>query len=262
MEDDINTLLKKIRLRKNIDFSGYKKSSLKRRIARRRELTKATSLEEYLHLLEDSPEEYDKLIETLLIKETAFFRDYMVYEEIRDTIIPEIIARKKEGDPLRIWCPGCATGEEAYSIALLLAEELGTSLQDYQLKLYATDLSDKALQIARRGMYSREKLEALPKELRKKYFRGDRVKEELRRMVIFGKHNLVDDPPISNIDLLLCRYVLIYFTFDLQRQVFKKLHYALRKGGYLVLGKSEALSKGMESLFNEISPALRVYRKI
>lgn len=261
VEEDLNALLKKVRLRKSIDFSGYKKSSLKRRIARRRELTKAASMEEYLHLIEAVPEECEKLIETLLIKETAFFRDPAVFEEIRENLLPRILGGKKPGDSLRIWCPGCATGEEAYSIAMLLAEELGPAMEEYQLKLYATDLSNNALQAARRGEYSQERLEALPEELRRRYFRDGRVKDELRRLVIFGKHNLVEDPPISNIDLLLCRYVLIYFTFDLQRKVFEKLHYALRKGGFLVLGKSEALPKGMESFFDEVSPVLRVYRK-
>jgi two-component system CheB/CheR fusion protein len=262
VETDINALLDKVKLRKNIDFSGYKKSSIKRRIARRCELTKAASLEEYLRFLENEPEEYDKLIETLLIKETGFFRDREVFDEIRKTVLPGILAYKRPGEPLRIWCPGCATGEEAYSIAMLLIEELGPDLSEYQLKLYATDLSNKALQTARRGRYTPDKLKALPQELKKKYFEKKRVTEELRRKVIFGRHNLVSDPPISNIDLLLCRYVLIYFTFKLQRKVFEKLHYALRKGGFLVLGKSEALPKAMETLFDEVSPTLRIYRKI
>ncbi len=261
MKEDFNTLLEKLYTEKNIDFRGYKKSSLKRRIARRLEVAKVASIDEYLRLIEAQPQEYEELIETLLIKETTFFRDPEVFEEVRKVVLPAIIAGKKKGDAVRTWCAGCAMGEEAYSTAMLLAEELGSGIQEHQLKLYATDLSQKALKTARQGKYSSDKLKAVPREMAAKYFSGGKVKEELRRMVIFGKHNLASDPPISNLDLLLCRYTLMYFASELQRKVFAMLHYALRRGGFLVIGRSETLSKNAEELFETVSAQNRIYRK-
>jgi two-component system CheB/CheR fusion protein len=262
VSEDIAPLLEKIRLKKHIDFRGYKKSSLKRRIARRRERTKTTSMKEYLSLLNAFPDEYEELIESLLIKETAFFRDHEVFEEIRNTVLPDILEVKKIGEEVRIWCSGCATGEEAYSIAMLLAEDYGPLLAGFTLKLYVTDLSRKALQVARRGGYTHDSLRAVPEELKRKYFFDGRVTEGLRQMIIFGRHDLVSDPPISNIDLLICRHVLIYFTYSLQRKVFDKLFYALRSGGILILGKSETLPKDMERLFKIVSSPLRIYQKL
>lgn len=258
---DLSALLETLYAEKGIDFRGYKKSSLKRRLRRRLEIAKASSIKEYLRLVEASPQEYEELVETLLVKETSFFRDPEVFEELRKTVLPDVLSGKKKGE-IRIWCPGCATGEEAYSVAMLLAEELASLLHQHELKLYATDLSPRALKAARLGKYSDDKLEALPAELAEKYFPGGRVTEGLRRTVIFGRHNLVSDPPIANLDLLLCRYVLIYFNSKLQREVFGKLHYALREGGFLVLGKSEALPRGMETLFEAVSPGLRIYSKL
>lgn len=260
MEEDINALLEKIYAEKNIDFSGYKKSSLKRRIARRLEVAKVASIDAYLRLLDSLPREYEELLETMLIKETTFFRDPEVFEEIRKTVLPAILAGKKKGDAVRTWCAGCAMGEEAYSIAMLLAEARG--FQDYYPKLYATDLSQKALKTARQGKYSSDKLKAVPGEMAAKYFPGGRVKEELRRMVIFGKHDLTSDPPISNLDLLLCRYTLMYFTSELQRKVFAMLHYALRRGGFLVIGRSETLSKNAEELFETFNAEHRIYHRL
>ncbi len=259
-EEELKNLLEKIYTERSYDFRGYKKSSLKRRIQKRMLATQIKSYAEYAQLLDTSPQEYEKLLETLTIKVTEFFRDEEIFRAVEEILL-EIIKGKLGQRKIRVWCPGCATGEEAYSIVMLLAEKLGEELGSYEIKIYATDISREAIATARAGEYARNKLKNILEALRGKYFEAGRIKKHIRSMIIFGAHNLITDPPISHLDALFCRNMLIYFTHELQSKVLLRLHAALEKGGFLVLGKSESLPASAANLFRQVNK-LPIYRRL
>ena len=227
------------------DFSGYKRSSLQRRMQKRLDQHGLSSYEDYVDYLQVHPDEYAALFDTILINVTAFFRDPPAWERLQHEIVPKLLADKGADQPIRVWSAGCASGEEAYSAAIVLAEELGADGFRRRVKIYATDIDDEALSRARQGMYSFKDLAAVPEELREKYFdiHGGRgaFLPELRRSVIFGRHDLLQDAPISRIDLLICRNTLMYFTADTQARVLARLHYALNDSGFLFMGRAEML---------------------
>ncbi len=260
---ELEKLLEKIYAQRGVDFRGYKRSSLRRRIQKRLAATKARSFEDYSRILDESPQEYEKLLETLTIKLTEFFRDEEIFRAVEEVVLPQIIEQKKSSQQrqIRIWAPACATGEEAYSIAMLLAETLGEELSGYEIKIYATDISSEAIAIARAGKYAENKLSSIPEALRNKYFEGQKIKRQIRDLIVFGRHDLIKDPPISHLDALFCRNLLIYLTHELQSRVILKLHMALEKGGFLILGSSESLPASAEKLFGQVGK-LAIYRKL
>jgi two-component system, chemotaxis family, CheB/CheR fusion protein len=230
---------------RGFDFTGYKRSTLMRRIKRRMDAGGLRSIGEYRDHLELEPEEFARLFDSLLINVTGFFRDPPAWEALRDEVLPALLAAKGTTRPIRIWSAGCATGEEAYTLAIIFAEALGVEGFSDRVKIYATDLDEDALQQARMGTYTERQVADVPDDLRARYFEpaGTRYafRRDLRRQVIFGRNDLTRDAPISRVDLLVARNTLMYFTADTQTNVIKKFHFALSTPGYLFLGKAEML---------------------
>lgn len=248
---------------RNFDFRGYKLSSLERRFRHRMFQVKIGDYASYAAYIREHPEEVNHLLNTVLINVTEFFRDPPVWEMLRKDIIPQLAGTLKPGDSFRAWSAGCASGEEAYSLCILLAEHFGSNLKNYDIKVYATDVDEEALNMARRGQFEADKFRHMREGWREKYFQGDklaRVNRDVRHMAIFGRSNLTSDPPISHVHLLICRNVLIYFDLQLQTQILSRLHYALEPEGVLVLGKSESqLSRS--DLFRPVSTKWRIFQR-
>jgi two-component system CheB/CheR fusion protein len=238
-------LLDHLKRSRGFDFSGYKRHSLMRRFQRRVAVVQAGGFAEYQDYLEVHPEEYAQLFNTILINVTAFFRDEPAWEYLAHEILPRILAGKMPDDPVRVWSAGCASGQEPYTLAILLAEALGPEAFRRRVKIFATDVDEDALAHARQAAYAEKELYAIPPALRDKYFEpaGGRllVRPEFRREVIFGRHDLVQDAPISRLDLLVCRNVLMYFNAETQSKILARLHFALGEGGHLFLGRAEML---------------------
>jgi two-component system CheB/CheR fusion protein len=262
----LQTLLDDVREHSGIDFSHYKLPTIERRLQRRFYATGQTNVRDYLHYLHRHPEEYNHLVSTFLIKVTEFFRDDDLFTALRQQVLPDLITRAREnGNELRIWSAGCATGEEAYSLAILVAEALGDELERYNVQIFATDLDEEAVAFARRGIYPRASVASLPAELLNRHFvKLDgtyQVTKLLRRQIIFGQHDLGHRPPFPHMDLAVCRNVLIYFTAELQRRALQLFAFALRNGGYLALGKAETI-KPVESAFTPAHRVLKLYRRV
>ncbi|HEX6805699.1 MAG TPA: CheR family methyltransferase [Terriglobales bacterium] len=260
----LKDLLQELAEQRGFDFRGYKKTTLERRFRRRMFQLNTGSYADYGEYINAHPDEINELLNTILINVTEFFRDPPAWEILRHEVLPPILKRVKPGHSFRAWSAGCASGEEAYSVAILLAEYFGARIQDYDIKIYATDIDEDALSSARRGEYSVDSLRRVRAEWRDKYFHGKgllRVNREIRRLVIFGRSNLAQDAPISHVNLLLCRNVLIYFDADLQRQILNRLHYALEPGGILFLGKSESQLTN-SSQFQRLNSRWRVFQRI
>src|SRR3954447_25795883 len=262
---DLESLLEYIKATRGFDFTGYKRPSLERRVQRRMQTVGAEAYDTYRTHLDKNPDEFVELFNTILINVTAFFRDTATWEFLRNEIVPRVVAESTSRDTLRIWSTGCASGEEAYSLAMCFAEALGPNEFASRLKIYATDVDEEALAEGRQGIYTGTKLEHVPQELRERYFeRADGqwlVSAPLRRAVIFGRHDIVHDPPISKVDLLACRNTLMYFTPETQQRILANFHFALQSTGYLFLGKSEMML-GRSPLFAPVELKRRVFRKI
>jgi len=221
------------------------------------------SFGEYGNYIRQKPAETTELLNTVLINVTRFFRDPQAWEVLKDEVLPILFRGRSPGNTFRVWCAGCATGEEPYSAAILLTELLGPRLKDYEIKIYATDHDDTALNIARRAEYTPEAVRGVTPEIKAKYFTGERawrVVRDVRRMVIFGRSNLLSDAPISHVDLLICRNVLIYFDGIAQAHVMSRLKYALNEGGILFLGKSESQLKD-DSDFIPVNAKWRIFQR-
>ena len=242
---DFVKLLDYLKAARGFDFSGYKLASLIRRVQKRMQQVGVGSYAEYVDFLEVHPDEFFPLFNTILINVTSFFRDPQAWEVLKNQILPRILEGKTADEPIRCWSAGCASGEEAYTLAILLAEALGDAEYRRRVKIYATDVDEDALAQARQGAYSAAQVEAVPKELRAKYFErnGDRCvfRPDLRRSLIFGRHDLVQDAAISRIDLLVCRNTLMYLNAETQAKILARFHFALNRNGYLFLGKAETL---------------------
>lgn len=260
----VEKVIERIRAVRKFDFRNYKRGALERRLERRRAARHCNSMSDYLAVLEREPAEVDELIESMLIKVTGFFRDPEMWDVLSRKVIPRLLAAKPPGEDIRVWCAGCATGEEAFSLAILLAEALGPALQNQEVKIFGTDVDEQAIAFARRGVYSRAQLEGIPAATVQKWFveegGGVALRKEIRRAVVFGVNNLVADAPISRLDLLLCRNVFIYMDGELQNRVLTRFHYALRRHGVLVLGKSELIPFAAR-LFDPLDLQRRIYRK-
>ncbi|MEV1000222.1 CheR family methyltransferase [Nonomuraea sp. NPDC050202] len=260
--DDLLLLLKETR---GFDFTGYKRTTLIRRIARRLEVLKLRDYGEYRDLLELEPEEFTRLFDSLLINVTGFFRDAAAWQRMRELVVPALLDQKPAGRPIRIWSAGCATGEEAYTIAMVLAEELGLDEFRNRVKIYGTDLDEKALNVARTGVYTDRSLADVPIDLRETYFErvdnGYTFRRDLRRQLIFGHNDLTHDAPISRVDLLLARNTLMYFNTDTQLNIVRRFHFALSDPGFLFLGKAEMLLNHSDN-FEPVDLRMRLFRKI
>src|SRR4051794_21280152 len=259
--EELLTYLKEVR---GFDFTGYKRSTLVRRVQRRMAEIGEVRYADYRDRLELHPEEFTALFNTILINVTSFLRDPEAWDYLRAKIVPELLAERGNG-ALRVWSAGCATGQEAYSLAIVLAEALGPEQFRERVKIYATDVDGEALAEARQASYTARELGGLPPDLREKYFEGSgprwSFRKDLRRTVIFGRNDLVQDAPISHVDLLLCRNTLMYFNAETQARIVQRLHFALNPAGTLFLGKAEMLlTHG--ALFTAIDLRRRFFRKV
>ena len=243
-DENFEDLIKYLKEARNFDFSGYKRSSLARRVNRQMQDVGISGYDEYRDYLELQPEEFTALFNTILINVTSFFRDADAWTHLREVVIPELL-RTSSRERIRVWSAGCASGEEAYSLAICLAEVLGGDEFRRRVKIYATDVDEEALTEARQAVYTERDLQGLPSELRERYFEavGERwaFSKELRRSVIFGRNDLIMNAPISHIDLLVCRNTLMYFNSETQATILRRLHFALEPEGVLFLGKAEML---------------------
>jgi two-component system, chemotaxis family, CheB/CheR fusion protein len=263
-EDVLRRILTHLRQKTGHDFSHYKRATIGRRLARRMQVTHADTLSKYFGFLQGHAEEVQALLADLLISVTSFFRDCNAFEELAREAIRPIFQQRDPDSSLRIWVPGCATGEEVYSIAILMLEELARRDDRPDIQMFASDLDASALATAREGRYPLAIQADVSEERLRKFFtrEGDhyRIRREVRDIVVFAQHSLLRDPPFSHIDLISCRNLLIYLDRGLQNQVCGTFHYALRPRGYLFLGSSESIDG--QHLFRVVSRDARIFQAI
>lgn len=262
--EQFNALLLYLKRTRGFDFSGYKPASLMRRLLKRMEIVEKQSFKDYTDFLEVHPEECALLFNHLLINVTSFFRDVAAWEFLKQEVLPKLI-QSKPNEQIRVWSAGCAAGHEPYSLAILFCELLGKEEFQQRVKIYASDIDQEALAEARVGSYGTKELQGLDQNLIKTYFDGvgDRytVRADLRRCVIFGRHDLQTDAPISRLDLLVCRNTLMYFNAEMQNRILARFHFALNDSGYLFLGKAEMLLTYAD-LFTPVELKYRIFSRV
>ena len=265
-ESDLEQIFRLLRRITTVDFSGYKSPTIGRRIQRRMALQKIEELKVYADLLHRDRGELDALYQDLLINVTSFFRNPETFAALRQIVYPPILqARTTESGPIRIWVPGCSTGEETYSHAISIVEFLGEERADIPIQVFGTDLSESAIQRARAGVY-KENIEAdvTPARLRRFFYRADggyQIKKNIRDLCIFSTQNVFNDPPFSRMDLVSCRNVMIYLSQPLQKRVIPIFHYALNPTGFLMLGSTEGLLGAGSELFEMTDKKQKIFRK-
>jgi two-component system, chemotaxis family, CheB/CheR fusion protein len=262
---DLETLLLYLKRTRAFDFTAYKRSTLGRRVQKRMQTLNIEDYGDYVDFLEVHPDEFALLFNTILINVTSFFRDGATWDWLKVELIPRIINAKSEGDPIRIWSAGCASGEEPYSLAILLADALGVERFKQRVKIYATDVDEEALTQGRHASYTDHQLAGLPPSALARYFDRSNgcyvFNKELRRNVIFGRHDLIQDAPISRVGLLVCRNTLMYFNAETQAKILERFHFALENGGFLFLGKAEMLL-ARSTVFSPVDLKGRVFAKL
>ena len=254
-------ILTMLRIRTGHDFANYKPGTVHRRVARRIHLRHLPDLQSYARFLRENPEEGVTLMKELLISVTNFFRDPLAFDALTAKVLPQII-EERGGNQIRVWVPACATGEEAYSLTMLLAEQTEGALEQGQIQVFATDLDEQAIAAAREGFYTNSDVADLSEERLQRFFvreaGGYRVRRELRELVLFAPHNVIRDPPFSHLDLISCRNLLIYLNRAVQERVIETFHFALRPGGFLFLAPSET-PESSHDLFAVIDKAAHIY---
>jgi two-component system, chemotaxis family, CheB/CheR fusion protein len=260
--DALRNVLTMLRVRTGHDFSNYKTTMLQRRVERRMNLRGLGTVTSYAKLIRQEPDEAVSLMKELLISVTNFFRDPAAWMTLEQRVIPRLFERKSPQDQLRVWVPGCATGEEAYSIAMLLCEHASELAEVPSIQVFGTDLDQHAIATARDGMYSEAEVADVSEERLHRFFQreatGYRVRRELRELVLFAHHNVIKDPPFSHLDLICCRNLLIYLNRAVQERITETFHFALRPGGYLFLGGSES-PDGNNDLFLRFDHNAHIY---
>lgn len=250
-EKALMEIFTQLRVRTGHDFTNYKRATVLRRLERRINVRELSGLQPYARFIKENQEEANLLLKDLLISVTNFFRDKEAFEKLETEIIPKILEGKTNKDNVRIWVAGCATGEEAYSLAMLLYEQTIKNFDAPKVQIFATDIDDEAIAIAREGLYSNSDVaDVSPERLRQFFYQeGDefRIRREIREMVLFAVHNLLKDPPFSQLDLVTCRNLLIYFNIVAQKRVMDIVHFALKPGSYLFLGMSESIDSNSDS---------------
>ena len=263
-EHGVDAILRLLRDEYAIDFSHYKASTVVRRIERRLALNRSVDIDVYVEQLRSDPRELNSLYEDLLIGVTRFFRDDEAFETLEHRIIPELIERVPAEEQLRVWIPGCATGQEAYSIAMLFYEQLTARQRPVNLKILATDVHKASLEAASAGIYSDEQVNGISHDRLQRFFTrradGYHISSALRESIVFAPHNLIRDAPFTKLDLIACRNLLIYFQPHAQKTVLTLFHFALKPGGVLFLGSSESPG-GLLDEFDTIDEHAKIYRK-
>jgi len=261
--DPYHSIFKLIKDNTTYDFNFYKRQTLERRLSKRMAEVGISELREYTYFLQNNPDEVERLANEFLINVTCFFRDPLAFEVIRDKVIPDMINKKQENEQLKIWVTACSTGEEAYSIAMLVQEHLERIRKNLNVKIFATDMDARAIEVAAKGSYPHDVENDLSRDRLEKFFykEGKRyiIKRDIRKMVIFAQHNIIKDPPFGQMDMVSCRNMLIYMRNELQRKVLETLHFSLNRGGYLFLGSSESSAPIKESL-KEINKKWNIYK--
>ena len=263
-DETLNKIFLLLRNLSRVDFSFYKPGTIKRRITRRMFLRKIESLDAYLQFLRKDREEVEALFNDVLINVTGFFRDSESFEYLKKTAFPTFMSHKNPNIPIRIWVPGCSTGEEVYSLAIVLLEFLGDKAANLQIQMFATDLSESIISKARAGIYPESIAADISADRLHRFFRriesGYQISKNIRDMVVFAKQDLAKDPPFSKLDMISCRNVMIYMSQVLQKRILPLFHYALNAGGILFLGSSETVG-GFGDLFVPLDKKHRVYKK-
>ncbi len=263
--DGVLRIMAFLRAHTGHDFSNYKQNTIRRRVERRMVVNQVETLEEYLRLLGQNPGEMETLFRELLIGVTGFFRDPAAFEVLHDLALPRLLGERPAGLPVRVWVPGCSTGEEAYSLAILLQEAFEKLGREFAVQVFATDIDRDSIEKARAGLYPGNiAAEVSPERLARFFGREDkgcwRVKKSLRDQVVFAEQDVIKDPPFSRIDLISCRNVLIYMQPVLQKRLLPLFHYALAPGGFLFLGNSESVGE-FTDLFNGVDRKWKVYQR-
>jgi two-component system, chemotaxis family, CheB/CheR fusion protein len=263
---DLKIILNQLYKTTEVDFSVYKMNTIKRRIIRRMLLYKIATLKQYAELLAQKKEEIDILYQDLLINVTSFFRDTETHKYLKTTLLPKLLKRKKEGESLRIWVPACATGEEVYSIAMMLLEIQESNKTTIPVQIFATDLSEQAISKARIGVYTIQDLESVSPNRIQQFFTkldgGFLINKAVREICVFAQHNILRDPPFSRLDFISCCNLFIYLDTAAQKKAINTFHYALNSDGYLMLGKSENISQST-NLFTSSNSKYKIFsRKI
>jgi two-component system, chemotaxis family, CheB/CheR fusion protein len=263
-EQSLTAILELLRTRSKHDLTHYKVNTMKRRIERRMGVHGIETLADYHRFVSENPHEVDLLFKELLIGVTNFFRDPPLWQELKDTVLPALLARRTPGTPMRAWVVGCSTGEEAYSLAMVFREVADTQPDPaaWTLQIFASDLNADAIAVARAGQFSATIAADVTPERLGRFFDAERggfvVRQEIRQMVLFARHDVILDPPFTRLDILSCRNLMIYFNAALQQRLLPLFHYVLRPGGVLMLGGSETVGRSL-SLFTPLDSKSRVY---
>ena len=261
----INAIVELVGAATHEDIASYKRSTVRRRIERRMGLRRTSGFAAYLAFLRGNPEEVELLAKDLHIGVTAFFRDPEAFRIIQETVVPALCGAKGPSESVRVWIAGCSTGEEAYSIAILLAEWFEAQNEPPRVQIFATDVDTRSLAVARAGLYRKEALAAVPAQRMERYFvqerNGYRIAKSVRENVVFASHDLISDPPFSKLDLVVCRNVLIYLNPTTQKKLLSLFHFVLNSGGYLFLGSSESVGS-VARHFHAVSKQWRVFRHL
>src|ERR1700730_6995227 len=263
-ENSLKSIFILLRSKTEVDFSQYRKTTVRRRIQRRMVVHRLEKLGDYLTLLERNPDELDALYEELLIHVTNFFREPETFDVLATVVLPRLLQERGLNDPIRIWLPGCSTGEEAYSLAIVVTEFFDGKQEPPGIQIFATDVSDRVLGIARKGIFDQSIESNVSKERLRRFFskteHGYQVKKQIRDLCVFARQNVLRDPPFSRLDLISCRNVLIYFEPAAQRKLIPYFHYALKPGGFLLLGGAETVGN-FSDLFQPVDQKTKLFSK-
>lgn len=263
----LDKLMRRVRDARGLDLSKYRPTYVERRLGARLRMLDLHTYRQYAAYLDEHPEEYDRLLDVLTINVTDFFRDAIVYETVRRTVVPALVKEKARTRQrmIRIWSAGCATGEEAYSITMTFLSALGPQADDFLLTVLATDIDPQALAIAEKAEYDVARLGHVPRQDRLRWFdisgTTATVRPEVTRHVRFRRLDLFDERPLNVVDLIFCRNVFIYFNRQQQEMVLERFLAALHRGGYLVMGRSEKVSPALAGKFELVSSRDRIYRR-
>lgn len=266
-EEHLDLLLEKVYTAKGWDFRQYRRSSIKRCVERRIALSRR-SYHSYLDLLDSEPSEFNTLFNHITIKVSEFFRDPEVFQRIENYVIPMTIRRLtiKGSKTLRIWSCGCAKGEEPFSVAILIHKRFKELDENFNVKIFATDIDESAVNASRKGVFVEDSLKNVDPIMRSQFFKKAnmtfQIIPKIRNLVTFGVHDIVSHIHLSNMDIILCRNLLIYFEKDLQEKVFEKFYYSLKPGGFIVLGKSEVPPLSYRENLLDVCKKEKIYQKV
>ena len=263
-QNSLRSIFTLLRSRTEVDFGQYRKTTVRRRIQRRMALHRLDSLDDYLAFIRRNPKEVEALYQEMLIHVTGFFREPETFEVLQTVVLPRLLERRGRNDPIRIWLPGCSTGEEAYSLAIVMTEFFDSRAESPGIRIFATDVSERVLEVARKGVFDPGIEANISKERLRRFFvkteRGYQINKQIRDLCVFARQNVLRDPPFSRLDLISCRNVLIYFEPAAQKKLIPFFHYALKPGGYLLLGGAETVGNFLD-LFEPVDTKTKLFSK-